>query len=63
MNEAPGRPSWVTKVQKQGLTPAVLEGYLNAGWPLAAIAADRHLDIEDIVSAMKRWDITESETA
>lgn len=58
MKQAPGRPSWVTKVQKQGLTPAVLEGYLIASWPITAIAAERHLDVEDVINAMKRWDIT-----
>lgn len=57
MKQAPGRPSWVAKVQKQGLTPAVLENYLAAGWPIATIASDRHLDVEDVVKAMKRWDI------
>lgn len=57
MKPALGRPSWVAKVQKQGLTPAVLEAYLRAGWPFSAIAADRHLDVEDVVNAMERWDI------
>jgi len=46
------------KIQKQGLTPAVLENYLSAGWPIAAIATDRHLDEEDVLNAMKRWDIS-----
>jgi hypothetical protein len=63
MKEAPGRPSWVTKVQKQGLTPAMLEGYLNAGWPISAIAEDRHLDVADVINAMKRWDITVGKVA
>lgn len=58
MKQAPGRPVWVAKIQKQGLTPAVLEGYLNAGWPLTAIAAERHLDVKDVINAMTRWDIT-----
>jgi hypothetical protein len=57
MKQTLGRPSWVAKVQKQGLTPAVLEGYLNAGWPVSAIAEDRHLDVDDVINAMKRWDI------
>lgn len=57
MKQAPGRPAWVAKVQKQGLTPAVLENYLASGWPVATIASDRHLDVEDVINAMKRWDI------
>ena len=63
MKSAPGRPVWVERVQKQGLSPAVLEDYLSAGWPLAAIAADRHLDVEDIMNAMTRWDISINESA
>jgi hypothetical protein len=63
MTQAPGRPAWVAKVQKQGLTPAVLEGYLSAGWPLSAIAADRHLDVEDVVNAIERWDIEVEDAA
>jgi hypothetical protein len=58
MKEAPGGPSWVTKVQRQSLTPAMLEGYLNAGWPISANAEDRHLDVENVLNAMKRWDIS-----
>jgi hypothetical protein len=58
MKTAPGRPEWVAKIQKQGLTPAVLENYLSAGWPIAAIATDRRLDEEDVFNAMKRWDIS-----
>jgi len=50
------------KIQKQGLTPAVLENYLSAGWPIAAIATDRHLDEEDVLNAMKRWDICKRAT-
>lgn len=52
------RPAWLERVQNHGLTPAGLEEYLFAGWPLAAIAADRNLDIEDVVNAAERWDIT-----
>ena len=55
MKVAPGRPAWVSRVQNQGLTPAVLEQYLAAGWPLEAIAADRNLDTKDVLSAMHRW--------
>jgi hypothetical protein len=58
MKSAPGRPSWVERIQKQGLSPAVLESYLHSGWPIAAIAADRNLDVEDIINAMKRWEIS-----
>jgi hypothetical protein len=58
MKTAPGRPAWVAKVQKQGLTPAVLESYLRSGWPVSAIATDRHLDVQDVINAMKRWDIS-----
>lgn len=63
MTQAPGRPSWVAKVQKQGLTPAALEDYLRAGWPLSAIAADRHLNVEDVTNAIKRWDIEVEDAA
>jgi hypothetical protein len=63
MKSAPGRPSWVERVQKQGLSPAVLESYLHSGWPLAAIAAERNLDIEDIINAMSRWEISSDKPA
>ena len=63
MKQAPGRPLWVLRIQRQGLTPAVLEGYLKAGWPISAIAEDRHLDVEDVMNAMKRWDITSDRAA
>lgn len=58
MKEAPGRPSWVTRVQQQGLTPAVLEEYLRAGWPVKVIAETRNLDVEDVLNALERWDIS-----
>ena len=58
MKEAPGRPLWVARVQQQGLSPAVLEEYLKAGWPLPAIASDRNLDVEDVSNAAERWDIS-----
>lgn len=57
MQQAPGRPAWVERVQRQGLTPAVLETYLAAGWPIATIAKDRHLELDDVINVMKRWDI------
>ena len=60
---APGRPEWVYRVQRQGLTPAVLEKYLTAGWPIQAIAEERHLDVEDVIAAMKRWDMEVSDAA
>ena len=58
MKEAPGRPAWVARVQQQGLSPAVLEEYLKAGWPLSAIASDRNLAVEDVSNAADRWDIS-----
>lgn len=59
---APGRPDWVARVQQQGLTPASLEQYLDAGWPVEAIAASRNLSVEDVQSAVKRWDLDVGET-
>jgi hypothetical protein len=58
MNQAPGRPAWLEKIQKHGLTPSVLEHYLESGWPIEAIAKDTNLDIEDIKNAMMRWDLS-----
>lgn len=48
-------PVWVRRVQKQGLSPATLETYLENGWPLQAIANDRGLDLGDVIQAMDRW--------
>lgn len=56
---APGRPEWVARVQRQGLTPAMMEKYLAAGWPVKAIAQDRHLSEEEVRLAMARWDMHE----
>ena len=52
------RPAWLERVQNHGLTPAALEEYLKAGWPLRAIATDRNLDVEDVLNAAERWDIS-----
>jgi hypothetical protein len=52
------RPAWLKRVQNHGLTPAGLEEYLKAGWPLSAIATDRNLDVEDVLNAAERWDIS-----
>jgi hypothetical protein len=52
------RPEWLERVQNHGLTPAGLEEYLTAGWPLVAIAADRNLDVGDVQNAAERWDIS-----
>lgn len=59
MKEAPGRPSWVTRIQLQVLSPATLERYLKAGWPISAIAGDRGLSADDVKNAMERWDVTD----
>lgn len=56
---APGRPEWVIRVQRQGLSPALMEKYLAAGWPVRAIAQDRHLSEADVRAAMARWDMQE----
>lgn len=58
MNQAPGRPAWLEKIQKHGLTPSVLENYLESGWPIEAIAKEMNLEIEDIKNTMIRWDIS-----
>lgn len=58
MNQAPGRPAWLEKIQKHGLTPSVLENYLESGWPIESIAKEMNLEIEDIKNTMMRWDIS-----
>jgi len=58
-----GRPAWVYRVQRQGLTPAVLEQYLEAGWPIGSIAEDRHLNVEDVTAALQRWGLGQEESA
>ena len=57
-----GRPAWVYRVQRQGLTPAVLEQYLEAGWPVGAIAEDRHLNVDDVTAALQLWGLGQDET-
>jgi hypothetical protein len=44
------------------LTPAVLEQYLEAGWPVGAIAEDRHLNVDDVTAALQRWGLGQEET-
>jgi hypothetical protein len=45
------------------LTPAVLEQYLEAGWPVGSIAEDRHLNVEDVTAAQQRWGLGQEESA
>lgn len=55
LNPDAGLPVWVRRIQKQGLTPGMLEAYLDNGWPLEAIANDRGLDLCVVIQAMDRW--------
>lgn len=48
-------PGWLWRVQRQGLSPAALEAYLENGWPVQSIALDRNLETSDIAQCMARW--------
>ena len=48
-------PTWIQRVQRQGLSPAALEAYLEKGWPVRSIALARNLEPGDIAQCMARW--------
>lgn len=53
----PECPTRVARAQRQGLTPAALEQYLLAGWPIRGIANALNLNVEDVLEVKDRWNI------
>jgi|GEM_PF-1869666 len=57
MSEQLGRPAWLKRTLDMGVTPKLVQEYLDQGWPTVSIAERLGLDADVMDQLMERWDL------